>query len=146
MSDQGYEFLPHTSDVYVKVWGKNLNEVFRQAGKAVFQIVTDIDKISRKISYSITVEGEDVYALLFEFIRELLYALDVEKLVFSDFEVTVSEPTTSDENYVLKATCFGEKLDSSKHPRKTEIKAPTYSLMKMERDGEKITLYFVVDI
>ncbi|MHA1238152.1 MAG: archease [Candidatus Odinarchaeia archaeon] len=146
LQSEGFEFLPHTSDVYIKAWGKNLNEAFKQAGRALFQIVTDIDKISVKTSYTMKIEAEDLHALLFEFIRELLYVLDVKKLVFSDFEVKITEKEAPDEGYVLECKCFGEKLDAEKHPRKTEIKAPTYSQMKIETDRKPNTLYYVVDI
>ena len=50
------------------------------------------------------------------------------------------------DGFKLKATVYGEKYDSQKHPQKVGVKAVTYHQMEFLKDREKITLMFILDI
>ena len=144
MSDKGYIFLEHTADVYIKAWGKTLEDAFSQGGIAFTDVITDPKYISPKIEKKITVSGEDIYFLLYNWLDELLYIFSVEQLVFSRIDVKKIEHT--DNNYKLFAVCYGEIFDIKKHPPEVEVKGVTFNLMKVEEKHHQIVLYFVLDI
>ncbi|RLE51479.1 MAG: archease [Candidatus Methanomethylicota archaeon] len=140
-----FEFLNHTADVYIAAHGKDLKEAFENAAKAMFQVMTDISTIKPKISRHVKVEGFDLESLLYNWLEELLYIFNVDLIVFSKFNVKKIEKI-GEEKYVLEAIAYGEKFDPSRHPRKVEVKAVTYSLMEIIDKPGETTIKFVLDI
>jgi len=144
-SDHGFVFLDHKADVYVMAFGKNLNECFEYAAKAMFEVMTDTSKIEPLIRREVHAYGFDLFSLLYSWLEELLYLFDAEGLVFSSFNVQrISK--VDEENYVLDAVVFGEKFDPMKHERRTVVKAITYSQMKIYNEDGKFIAKFVLDI
>ena len=137
-----FQFLEHTSDVYVEAEGANLEEAFIQAASALFETMTDLKSIEPIEKRRITIESEDLKALLFDWIDQFLFLFDVEGLVFSKFDVIIKK----NGNFSLRGDCWGEKFDLQKHPPRTEIKAPTYSLMEINQNPSNVIIRFVVDI
>jgi len=139
----GFRFLEHISDVYVEAVGTTLEEAFSQAACAVFETMTDLATIEPKEKRPVKLKTEDLEALLFEWINYFLYYFDVERLLFSKFDIKIRKVK---KGYELTGNCWGEEFNSEKHPAKTEVKAPTYSLMEIIQEPSKVTLRFVVDI
>ena len=140
---KGYRELPHTADVYLEVYAPSLNEAFEQAGLALFNIMADISNVDIKLTRRFKIEAEDLYALLFEYIRELLFLVDTEECLFREFKVKIKD---GKDKYSLSASIKGEKIDFTKHRLKTEIKAPTYAQMEVIHAEKEVILRFVVDI
>ena len=143
VSNKEYEFLEHTADVYIAAYGKDLNEAFANAAKAMFDVMTDIKSIEPKVSVNIEVREEDLEALLYSWLEHLLILFDTELLLFSEFEVNIRK---ENELYILKGKAKGEKFNPHKHPSKTEIKAVTYSLMEILKKDNTFVVKFVLDI
>ncbi|MFQ6086126.1 MAG: archease [Candidatus Bathyarchaeia archaeon] len=139
-----YRYLDHVSDAYVECEGGSVEEAFESAGVALFNLMTDIERVEPKESRDIEVEGEDLSALLFEWLSELLYRYDAGMMYYSKFEVHSVE--RHGDGFRLKATIWGEKVDRSKHPPRTEVKAATYSLMEIKRAAGRVIMRYVVDI
>jgi SHS2 domain-containing protein len=139
----GFKFLEHTSDVYIEAIGSTMEEAFIQGTYAIFETMTDLGTIEAKELREIEISAEDLNALLFEWISELLYIFDIDELIFSKFELKIE---TVKSGYRLIGKCWGEKFDPSKHPPRTEIKAATYSLMEIILEPSTVTIRFVVDI
>ncbi|MEB3757061.1 MAG: archease [Desulfurococcales archaeon] len=140
----GFTTREHTADELIEACGRSLEEAFEQAAKAVFEVVTDTSKVACRKEIEVTVEGYDLENLLYRWIEELLYYLDAEGLVFSDFKVTRLQ--RSDESYILVAKVCGEKFDPEKHEHRTIVKAMTYAQMNIRKEGGCWVLTFVVDI
>lgn len=138
-----FRFLEHISDVYVEAVGTTLEEAFGQAACAVFETMTDLATIEPKEKRPVKIKTEDLESLLFEWINHFLYLFDVERLLFSKFDIKIEKLK---KGYILRGDCWGEAFNPEKHPAKTEIKAPTYSLMEIIQEPSQITLRFVVDI
>ncbi|AFZ70403.1 hypothetical protein Calag_0652 [Caldisphaera lagunensis DSM 15908] len=137
----GYEFLDHTSDVLIKAIGNSLNESFEQAAIAVYEVITDTNKVMPLNEIEIEVDGYDIYNLLYRWIESLLYYTDSEGLVFSKFVVNIDEKNTR-----LKAKIYGEKFNNEIHEHRTIVKAMTYSQMEIKKEENCWVIYFVVDI
>jgi SHS2 domain-containing protein len=140
----GYKFLDHRSDLYIESCGKTESQAFEQAGLAIFDSMTDIDTIDKKKqTRKISVESEDIYSLLYDYLEELLFIYDTEFLLCSEITLKIEE---IEEGFKLEGVLKGEEYDEKKHPSKIGIKSPTYSQMeKIEKNG-LICFKFVMDI
>jgi len=125
-----WEHYEHTADVGIRGYGESLEEAFEAVALALFDVMVDVRKVESKECRQVEVEGEDMMALLYNFLEELLVLHDMEGLVFGDVDVEIEKTT---EGYRLKAKACGEPLDYEKHEPKEEVKAITYHEMKIER-------------
>lgn len=130
-----YEQLEHTADVMIKAGGKTLEECYGNAAYALFNTMVDASTISPKEEIDIIQEGHDLESLLYNFLSEFLFVHDVTRLVLCEFDVTIKD---------LKIVCKarGEKLDLEKHRPKTEIKAITYHMLKVDPNEPSVTVIF----
>jgi SHS2 domain-containing protein len=72
--------------------------------------------------------------LLFDFLQELIYFKDAERLLLRVRDVRIEE---RDRNYFLKAETAGEPLDAARHHQRADVKAVTlhgFSVKKVD-DG-----------
>ena len=139
-----FEFLEHTADVYIAAHGVTMEEAFGNAAQAMFEVMTDTEKIEPKHREAIEVEAEDEYALLYSWLEALLVKFEVNGMAYSKFEVHQIKETKR--GFKLQATVYGEKFDLQKHPQKVGVKAVTYHQMEFIKDREKFTLMFILDI
>jgi SHS2 domain-containing protein len=145
MSDEKkFEFLEHMADAYIASYGKDLAEAFENAALAMFDVMTDVGKVSPKVKDSVEVGGDDEYALLYNWLEALIIKFDVNRMLYSKFKI-LSLSQTSD-NFQLRAEIWGEKFDPKKHTQKVGVKAVTYYLMEIIRETNKVTVKFLLDI
>ena len=139
-----FEFLEHTADAYIAAHGTTMEEALANAALAMFEVMTDTEKITPKHREAVEVEAEDEYALLYSWLEALLVKFEVNGMVYSKFEVHPIKETKN--GFKLKATVYGEKFDLQKHPQKVGVKAVTYHQMEFIKEREKVTLMFILDI
>jgi SHS2 domain-containing protein len=130
-----YERLEHTADSLIKAHGSTLEECFENAAYAMFDQMVDVRKVEVKESVKVKAGGEDLDELLVNFLSELLYVFDTKKLVLSEFKVSIK-------GNKLSCAAGGEHLDLKKHSPKTEIKAVTYHMLKVDVDEPSATVLF----
>ena len=138
----GYRYVEGgpTADLTVDTWGKTLEEVFAQSGITLFNSITPIEGIKKTETLEFEVEGDDLGALLFNFLDELLYLHEVNLIVFSAFDLEI------DRNRIrLKAVCYGEPFDLSRHPQGIAIKAVTFHQMNIQQSDKGWNLRVVLD-
>jgi SHS2 domain-containing protein len=139
-----FEFLEHTADVYIAAHGNSLEEAFENSALAMFEVMTDTEKITAAEQDSVEVEAEDEYALLYSWLEALLVKFEVNNMFFSKFKVSPIEETQ--EGFKLKALMWGEKFSAGKHPQKVGVKAVTYHQMEIIKKVDNVTLMFILDI
>jgi SHS2 domain-containing protein len=139
-----YEFLEHTADAYVAAYGKDLSEAFESAAVAMFDVMTEVEKVKAEVKDYVEVEAEDEYALLYSWLEDLLVKSDINRMLYSKFKISSIERTS--DGFRLKAEIWGEKFNSEKHPQKVGVKAVTYHRMEILKEPNKVTLRFILDI
>jgi protein archease len=145
MTDKkSFEFLEHTADAYIAAYGKNLSEAFENAALAMFEVMTEADRISPRVEDSVEVEAQDEYALLYSWLEALLVKFDVDGMLYTRFRVSTLEKTPN--GFRLKARIWGEKYDSKKHLQKVGVKAVTYHRMEIVKEPDNVILRFILDI
>ncbi len=127
-----FEFFDVTADVGYRAYGKTLEEAFENAALAMFEVMTDTSKIKSKTKIKITLESEDLFALLYDWLSELIFLHDSQGLVFSQFEIKI---TGMQQTYLLEASVWGEIFDSMIHESREDVKAATYHLMDIKKEN-----------
>jgi SHS2 domain-containing protein len=141
---KGYEYLEHTADAYIAAYGENLEEAFENAALATFNVMTEVEKVKPSVEESVGVEAHDEYALLYNWLEELLVRFETTGKVYSRFKVYRIEKTPL--GLRLKAKIWGESFIPEKHMQKVGIKAVTYHQMEIIKKPEAVTVKFILDI
>jgi SHS2 domain-containing protein len=115
-----YELIDHTADIGLRIFGQDLSDLFQNAGYALFDVITDISKVSPRQKRRFNLQRDCMEELLVEWLSSLLYVFDTEQLLFSSFQVFEISDTR------LEAEAAGELYNKDFHPVKTEVKAVTY--------------------
>jgi SHS2 domain-containing protein len=142
-NSRGFRFLEHTTDAEIEAFGKDLEEAFENAARAVEETMVDLLSIEPVEQRKIAVKGKDVESLLYSWIESLILLQETEGLLFSKFVCRISEDNAG---FELRATATGEKFSQKKHEEKTAIKAPTFHDMKIIQSNNGVTMRFLVDL
>jgi SHS2 domain-containing protein len=135
-----YETFDHTADLGLRVRAADLNTLFAEAGLALEStLVEDLGPVRPVRSLEIRLPADDLEYLLFDWLKALLYHFDVDKLLFSRFDVKVSDAG-------LEATAWGEPMDDQRHELAHEVKAITYHELKVEKTADGWLAEVIVDI
>jgi SHS2 domain-containing protein len=150
-----YKYLEHTADLKFRSFGKTREKLIENSGKALCNAIVDLKKVEKKGEEIIEVKAENFEELLFKFLEEILFDIDSNQNIFSEFKVTELTERKKKEKklketkkgieFFLKVSCFGEKIDLKKHEIKTEIKAITKHGFKVEKK-EQWTAIVLVDV
>jgi len=129
-----YTFFNHTADIGIEIFGRTKKELFAHAAHALFDIMIEITGHKSRKSREVKgrqlikmVEGADVEDLFINFLRELLYLFNGAGWVVDHCEMIECRNTR------LVATLWVEPYKKNKHAMKTEIKAVTYSGLRVKR-------------
>ncbi|ANF23407.1 archease [Thermococcus piezophilus] len=125
-----WEHYEHTADIGIRGYGETLEEAFEAVALALFDVMVNVRKVEPKEVRELEVEAEDLEALLYLFLEELLALHEMDGLVFGNFKVKLEK---TEEGYRLRARAYGELLDYVKHEPKEEVKAITYHDMRIEK-------------
>jgi SHS2 domain-containing protein len=135
-----YEYFEHTADLGLRIRVSDVNTLFAEAGAALFAAVVDgLETVHQDQRIDVEIAGTDREYLLFDWLRELLYRFDAEHLLFSRFEVNVGKNG-------LRASAWGEPIDTARHVLSHEVKAITYHGLRVEREGDGWIAEVIVDI
>lgn len=138
-----FEFLEHTSDVYVAAYGRSLKEAYENVAYAMFQTMTELDSVKPETKVEVAVEGDDEESLLYNWLESLLIKFEVDELLFSKFKIKELERLGK---FRLAAEAYGEQYDPEMHISKVAIKAVTYHGMEIKKDKEQIVVKVLFDI
>lgn len=121
-----YEIIPHTADIGIRVYGKDLKELFKNAAYGMFDIIADLDGLTSSITQSIEVKAPNKEELLVVWLDELLYNFYTKQIIFFDFKIS-----ELDDKHI-SAEALGRNVGENRNRLKTEIKAVTYHELKIE--------------
>jgi len=137
---KAFEIINHVADVGIVAYGSDAKELFSNAALALFSLITEPESIEEKLQLDLEVSSEDMDSLLVEWLNELIYLFDVERVLFNRFDI---RSLTRNE---LDATCYGEGIDSIKHKIKLGVKAATYHMLKLEQNRDGYKAQIILDI
>jgi SHS2 domain-containing protein len=135
-----FEVLPHTADVGLRVTASTLSSLFEDAGCGFFSLIVEqLLEIRPRQQKHFELSGGDVEYLLFDWLNELLFTFELERMLFCEFQVSIDSEG-------LRATARGEQLDPTRHHLTHEIKAITYHGLRVVRNPGGWLAEVIVDI
>ena len=136
-----YKYLEHSTDAFIEVRAKNLEEAFSVAGKSVVETIIDSNNIQEIEEKNIKVKGRNLLNLLYNWLEEIVTITIADGFAIRNFSVNIKK----NKEYQIISNISGEKLDIKKHNFKVEIKFPTFHLMEIEENDE-ITMRYLLDL
>ena len=138
-----FEFLSHTADVKIRVYGKNLKEIINNSLLALKSFWKP--KLTKtKIEKEIKVESNNEVNLLIDFLSEVLAETYIEKAIFVKFIPRINTDFHADKRglYSLSGKIIGYKfIFLSK-----DIKAITYHQANLQKINNQYIFDFIIDI
>lgn len=133
-----YHFLEDVSlaEVAYRVKAESLVQLFEEAAKALTEVMVNSDSLSAIETKEIRLQAEDIDTLLYRFLNALVAIKDSERMLFKQFEVEIKG------NYNLVCIMHGERIDSSKHELKDDVKGVSLYLFGIK----KVENYYLADI
>ena len=140
MSRQPFEMVSHTADIGMLIRGRDREELLLNAAQALYSNLFRATGLAERLERVVTIDSPDGDALLIDWLNELIYLFDTDRLAFSRFEVELLTECR------LRVRCFGEYIDTSRHRVVRDVKAATYHEAHVQRveDGYAVRVIFDV--
>ena len=138
-----YEYLEDiaVADIAFHARGGNLEEVFTAAAQATMNVmVEELAAIRPLERREVRLRHEELDLLLFDFLQELIYYKDAERLLLLVDHIGV---TQGEGVFSLDATLTGEAIDPGRHRMRADVKAVTlhrFRLAQTERGWEAMVI------
>lgn len=124
-----FEILEHTADIGIAAYGKNKREVFINAAKGMFEIISGGTKnLKENIYDKIELEADNPEDLLFVWLNELLYIGETRLVILNKFHIKELS------DFQIKAEVEGMKINPPSIKIEKEIKAVTYHYLEIKKD------------
>ncbi|MCM8832102.1 MAG: archease [Candidatus Omnitrophica bacterium] len=131
-----YKILEHTADIKIKIFGKTINELFKNSAIALFSTLTEQKSKSIK-KQSIILEAENLEDLLVSWLNELIFLFFTYKFVPANYSISINQNK-------LEAKIYGESLKNLKV--NTEVKAATYHNLRIRKNKNGLEANIIFDV
>jgi SHS2 domain-containing protein len=141
-----YHYLEEigTADIAFEVTGRDLPELFSDAADATMNVmIENLDAIEPRDTRHIELSNDEIDMLLFDFLQELIYFKDAERLLLRVRDVQIDEKK---EGYFLQAEAAGELLDAGRHHQRADVKAVTLHDFSVEKKNGGWKATVILDI
>ena len=135
-----YEQIPHTADIAIRVYGKDLKELFTNAAYGMFDIIADLEGLKSSVSIDVNLKAPSKEELLVCWLDELLYNFCTKGIIFFEFDVSL----LNEEQLMVKA--YGRHVGENRNRLKTEIKAATYHDLNIKEGPDGLSVDIVFDV
>ena len=135
-----YELFDHTADLGLRVIAPDRETLWCEAALGLFSVIVEADAAlarPRQLAFALEAAREDY--LLVDWLTELLYVFERERVVLGDFAVRL-------DGLSLSATASGRPLDSRVDRLSHEVKAVTYHGLRLEQVPQGWLAEVILDI
>jgi SHS2 domain-containing protein len=133
-----YEELEHTADVRVRVKGRSIEELYAESVRALMEVMYVTCK-GEDVVRELEVSADGEVELIHDFLSEVLYASEVDNIVFCRTSVTI-------EDFRVQGILHGESFSPDRHLGGTEVKGISYNDLSLSREGEFYVLDVIFDV
>lgn len=143
-----YKYLPHTADAKFVAFGKSIEEAFENCAYATFAIILDPNKVNSNMQQKISVSSNRLESLLYDFIEELLFLMDVDGFLLSNIE-NLKITKNDAGKFTLNCYTYGDYFKN--YEVTGNVKSVTYNDMQIKKSigkdkKEHFEITMVVDI
>jgi len=122
-----WEHFNHQADIGIRGFGPTLDQAFTQVAIALINVITSVP-INPDQSVVISCQADNPDDLLYDWLNQLIFQIAKDKFLYRRFDVEIVENR-------LTAVVYGEPIDIKHHQPIVEIKAATYTELKVEQDA-----------
>ena len=120
-----------TADIAFEATGRDLPELFTSAADATMNVmIENLDTIEPREMRRIELKNDEIDMLLFDFLQELIFFKDAERLLLRVREIRIDK---KEGVYSLSVTTMGEPLDALRHQQRADVKAVTLHGFRVEK-------------
>ena len=135
-----FELIDISGDAGIRAFGSDLSELFANAAKGMYSLITDSECITPQKSLEIKTESNSHEGLLVSWLNELVFHFDTYGFIGKEVHIHELHDT------LIRATVTGEDFDPEKHGRGLLIKAATYHKLRIERKEDHWEADVIFDI
>lgn len=146
MDSNFFEFIDHPADIQVHAVGDTLERAIEQCVLAMTETMTDLSSVKAEICKEISIKASNKEMLLINYLTEFLAIFDIESLLFSKVEIDKIMFNSESEEYIIQSKSWGQAFNPEIHEMRTEIKAITYSYLRIEERPDKTEIWIIYDI
>lgn len=133
---KGFEEIDHTADIAIRVWGRDLVELFANAAHGMAFMLTQTEDVVPAVKRTMELEAEDLEILLVDWLSELLFLGERDNLVFTRIDRLQVAANR------LTATVWGGPIQE----RRSHIKAVTFSELDITQTDSGYETVIVFDV
>jgi len=141
-----YKYLEDvgTADIAFEATGRDLPQLFTAAADATLNVmIENIEAIDPREMRRVELENDKIDMLLFDFLQELIYLKDAERLLLRIRDAQIHQKEGA---YFLTATAAGEPLDAARHQQRADVKAVTLHDFRVEKTNGGWKATAILDI
>ncbi len=133
------------ADAAFEAGGATPAELFQASAQAVIEAMADPATVGRSWEKTIKRQGDDLPALLFDWLSDLVYLKDAEGVVFREVSVRLDR---ADDGAAWRLTgrLIGAPINPAQQQLRGDVKAVTKHLFAVERAGSQWTARVVLDL
>lgn len=132
----GYRIVEHTADLGIKAWGSTPKELLEEAAQGMMNQVVDPACVEAKETREVGLEADTLDELLIQWLREILYIFEKEKLLSIQFQIEKHNFNEKNpKHFFMQASIKGDRFNSIRHDICKEIKAVTRHGLYVKRNG-----------
>ncbi|MDY6865051.1 MAG: archease [Halobacteriota archaeon] len=132
-------YIEHTSDVGFEVEEETLEKLFSSSALAMYGFMIDPFEIESILSRDVDIQSEDLESLMFDWMDELIFLFESEKIVFNKFDLII-------EDFHMIGRCEGGVFDPLRHETGIVVKAVTYHMMEVKKRNGIWNTRVVLDV
>ena len=137
---KSYTTFEHTADIGLRASADSLGELLEAMGEGLAEQICPRGAVRPERSRPMTVRADNVEDLTHDFLQAMLLLFHLDKFLVSQVRVTQIDEA------MVTAEVRGETFDPDRHEIGAEIKAVTYHLLSVTRDGDGWCGTVVLDI
>jgi SHS2 domain-containing protein len=135
-----YQTIDHTADIGIAVQADNVDTLFKEAARAMSELIFGKRAFASTETVTLTVKGSDWPDLMVNWLRELLYLWNGENKIMGPVAIRRIE------RFTLEATVPVDNTPCDPHDIFNEIKAVTYHAIAVEQKAAGWQASIIFDI
>lgn len=139
-----YRYLDHEADIGLECSGPTAAEAIEDGVEGLLGLLVDTQTVRPVEETPVSAEGTDLGSLFVALLNAVLAERDIRGHFFKQFRLDALE--RRDGVWQARGTLLGEPVDFERHDVGIEVKAATYSGLRVEEGPDGVTLRCVLDV
>ena len=140
MCEHKFEVIEHTADKGIRAYGDTPAQALESAAYAMFSLMADLELYKPERVTEISIEAQDAQVLLHNWLSELLFYFEVERVLPVGFKVVEFA------EWRVRAEIAVRPIGPDIQWLGSEVKAITYHELKFEERDDQWMAQAIVDV